>query len=436
MEKQHVPGMTIGIIKNGKLVRTGTYGKSDLELDVKTKLDDLFEIGSMTKQFTAFATMMLVEEGKVGLDEPVESYLPEYPDKWKGVKVRNLLNQTSGLPEYALVPGLGLVENFDRATFFKKLSELPMDFQPGVTWAYSNTNYALLGWIIEKASGKNYTEFVTERMLKPLGMTHTVYGNQDTILPHRAHGYIIDQGKLYRARPSAASIESDGSILSNIADLAKWDAALREKKLLKPESYDFMWTPAKLNSGRSRFYGTGWFLNPFGKGTRYMGHGGNSSGYSGGIARYPEKNLSVVVLANVYAINGEGFAKSLAEMTDPSIKFAVPAAAGSDPDPARTDRVKTALGKLGSGDFDTQYLEPEAFAAQKTSRAAAFGGNSPLKSIKALSFVSAQPFGSDTLVEYRMEAANRMFTAEVLYSADGKVANAILLADPPKPVKA
>src|SRR5207253_2454378 len=140
-----------------------------------------------TKQFTAVATMMLVEEGKVGLDDPVSKYVEGSPDTWKGITVRHLLTHTSGLKEYVFVPGLGLLDEYDRATFLKGMTPLPLDFQPGETWAYSNTNFALLGIVIEKASGKSYTDFLTERILKPTGMTNSQILNPDAIVLHRAH---------------------------------------------------------------------------------------------------------------------------------------------------------------------------------------------------------------------------------------------------------
>jgi len=430
MAEGKVPGMTIGIIRNGKLVSERAYGVSDLELQSKTTKDDIFEIGSMTKQFTAFGAMMLVDEGKIGLEDPVSKYIPEAPDAWKDIKVRNLLNQNSGLQDYAFVPGIGLLDDFDRKTWMDKMTKLPLDFEPGLTWAYSNSNYALLGWIIEKAAGMPYKKFMTERVLQPLGMTHTTFDDTSLVITHRAHGYLHLTQDLTRSKVGGGmSIDSDGSLMSNIEDLAKWDDALREHKLLKQSSYDLIWSPGKLNSGRVRFYGMGWFLAAPGS-VPYEGHGGNSIGYSAGIARYPAKGITVVILCNVYAINGEGTAKGVAELYDPSLAPVVPKES-PDPDPARTEHVKAAILAVGSGKADADLLDPELLAPMKTARAGA-AGPSPLKNVDALNWCGVTEASGESFLTYRLKSGARWFTLYALLTPEGKLAAYILRTDPVK----
>jgi D-alanyl-D-alanine carboxypeptidase len=430
MTKQHVPGLTLGIVKNGKLVSKRAYGVSDLELMAKTTTDDIYQLGSITKQFTAFGTMVLVEEGKVDLEAPVATYIPEAPDAWKNIKIRNLLYQNSGLKDYALVEGIGLLDNYNRQQWMDKMVKLPLDFEPGAAWSYSNTNYALLGWVIEKASGKNYTDFMMERVFKPLDMTTTRYDDPDIIIPHRAHGYLDLGHGLVRARGDGMSIHSDGSLITNLADMVKWDNALRDRKLLKSSSYDAIWSPGKLNSGRPRFYGMGWFLGLPGS-TGYVGHGGNSIGYSSGIARYTDAGLTVILLSNQYSLGGEGTAKHVAELYDPNLIPKIPAES-PDPNPARTEKIKAALLAWGARKIDDPALDNEITAPMKTGRAAMATGPSPLLKIEKLSFVNATGIGPDAWLTYRLGNGERWFTAQVLWTHENKLAMLSLRPDPPK----
>jgi CubicO group peptidase (beta-lactamase class C family) len=429
MEKMHSPSLVVGILKGGKLIDQRTYGKSSIELDVAADKDNVYEIGSCTKHFTAIATMMLVEEGKVHLDDPVSKWIPESPDAWKGITVRHLLYQTSGLPDYAFVPGIGLLDDFDRAKWMGLMTKLPLDFDPGVTWAYSNSNYALLGWIIQKASGKDYADFVTERVIKPAGLEHTLFANGLTIVPKRAQGYMYNAGDLIRSPAFSASILSDGGIVSNLEDMAKWLGVLRDHKLLSAESYKQLWAPAKLNSGRTRPYGMGFFLTAPGSPT-FVGHHGASPGYGAGLATFPDKDLGVVVLFNVYPGNGEAVARAIAETYDPSLRPTI-AQPTTDPDPKRTERVKEALAKYGKGEADANYLEPEVLAPMKTNRMGmASPGLRPLREIKDLQFAKAVPQGDDTMLTYRVVSGDRTYTAIILWTKAGKMGQMVLRPDP------
>lgn len=433
MKAQKVPAIVIGIVKDGKLIRKQAYGKVDLELDVDAKPDDVYEIGSITKQFTAAATLMLVEEGKLKLDDSVTKYVDGCPDTWKPITIRHMLYQISGLKDYAFVPNLGIVAEFDRATFMREMSALPLDFDPGVTWAYSNTNYALLGFVIEKAAGKPYTEFVTDRIFKPAGMDHTFFGDSMTVRPRRAHGYMTYQGQILRAQAGAGSIDSDGSINSTIEDMAKWDAVLRDHKLLKESSYKLMWAPATLNSGRTRPYGTGWFLPDPSMDQEYVGHGGNSSGYSAGFARYRDKGLTVIMLSNLYPVGGEAFCQRIAEIIDPSVKPTVPSEQ-PDPDATRTGKVKEAILTFASGKQDATVLEPEVLAPMKTQRAAMNPTWTAISKMTALKFAGSTSKGKDTMLTYKVVTPDRVFTAYVLWSSAGKIAQMAVRADPPKAI--
>lgn len=437
MAKQKIPGLALGIIRKGVLVDSRAYGLSDLELEVKAAPDHLFEIGSITKQFTAVATLLLAEEGKLSLDDPVGKHIPEAPKSWQGITLRHMLYQTSGLPDYALVKGIGLLDEFDRKKYFEEITKLPLDFAPGVAWAYSNTNYAVMGWVIEKVSGKSYPEFMTERVLKPLGMSSTIFSDPYAIVPKRSHGYLSIQGQVLRTKPFSGSIQSDGTLMSNVGDMAKWDAALRERKLLKPQSYELMWSAAKLSNGRTRPYGTGWNLSAFGA-RPYVGHGGNSPGYSAGFARFTEADLSVVVLCNIYPVGGESMARQIAEILEPELRPSVPNGQ-PDPDTKRTSRVRDALLKLAEGKPDADLMEAEVTAPMSTGRARMFGPGAlaALRKIDEMAYTGERKEGADTWVTYLVLTPQRDWVANVLVSDKGRLAQVVLRpAGGPKSAKA
>lgn len=341
------PSLALGIVKNGVLVKHEVYGKSDVEKGTDAKKGDLYEIGSITKQFTAFATMILVEEGKLKLDDPISKHVEEAPKAWEKITIQNLLYQTSGLPDYAFEEGIGLADTYDRSKWMTTMVKLPLDFEPGVAWAYSNSNYALLGWVIEKVSGSSYINFMKERILKPLGMNNTVFSDPSFKSPFRTTGYLNIGNQFSIAPPSTASINSDGTIMSNIEDMVKWDGALRDRRLLKPKSYELYLKATTLNSGRWRPYAMG--LNVSLPGAEpYYGHGGNSVGFSAGYACYPKAKISVIVMGNVYAFGGEPMAKQIAEMYEPLLEPVAPAVK-ADPDSKRTDILKQALAAVGNG---------------------------------------------------------------------------------------
>lgn len=426
------PSIAFGIVKDGKLIKHEVFGRANLELDVDAQKGDLYEIGSITKQFTATALMLLVEDGKLKLEDPISKYIEEAPKSWENIKLSNLVYQTSGLPDYAFEQGIGLIDSYDRAKWMGIMTKLPLDFEPGVAWAYSNTNFALLGWVIEKASGMSYTNFMRERIFKPLGMDKTTFSDPNAIIPRRAAGYLNIQNQVLRSQFSSASINSDGTILSNIEDMAKWDAGLRDRKLLKASSYNVFLKAATLNSGRWRPYGMG--INIALPGSEpYYGHGGNSAGYSAGYACYPDKKISVIVLGNIYAFGGEPLAKQIAELYDPSLKQTSPVAK-ADPDVKRTSVVKQALLALGNGTADENLLEQEIVAPMKTRRAAmGRGGLAPLQGLEALEFAGEVPVGKDRLITYKVKTKTRDFVGTILWSAGGKVAMASLRPDgPPK----
>ena len=238
MQRLHILGASLAIVGDGGIVKAQGYGFANLELKAPATKDTVYEIGSNTKQFTAAAIMMLVEEGKIGLDDSITKYFSEAPQAWRGITIRHLLTHTSGIQNHVAVPhwldvfrtNLAFETTPTRGELLKMFFKLPLEFQPGESWAYDNTGYYLLGMIIEKASGKSYWQFLDERVFKPLGMNATRSTDPQPIVPNRASGYEW-KNEHFENRPVLlpAIAFSAGSLLSTAEDMAKWDAALPQK---------------------------------------------------------------------------------------------------------------------------------------------------------------------------------------------------------------
>ena len=306
LHDQHIPGLALAAIRDGQLVKSQGYGLANIELNVPVKPETVFQLGSIGKQFTATAILLLAEDGKLSLDDKIAEYFPTAPRAWKNITIRHLLNHTSGLADYTddkyVRPG-GLIPLHAELTdeeIFHRFTTLPFDFKPGEKWKYSNTGYAILGFLIHKVSGQSYGDFLDARVFKPLGMTATRVISESDIIPNRAAGYLLVKNEIKNQNWVAPhwNTLADGALYSTSADMAKWDAALSAGAILKPTSYAQMWTPAPLNDGKSYPYGFAWDITEI-NGHRLLEHGGVWQGFTAHYARYPDDHLSVIVLTNL-----------------------------------------------------------------------------------------------------------------------------------------
>jgi CubicO group peptidase (beta-lactamase class C family) len=307
MAGEEIPGLAVGIYSRGQILLAKGYGQANLELGVPVKPETIFQSGSVGKQFAAAAIMMLVEEGKVSLDDSITKYFPNAPADWKPILVKNLLSHTSGLAEYGSRDRTGpkgpfyLRLDFTEDELVTKIEALPIEGPPGVRWEYRNTNYVLLGILIHKVTDKPFYEFLSERIFQPLGMMSTRIISERDIIPNRAAGYRIDDGELKNQGwvSPTFNASADGALYFNILDLAKWDNSLYGTQLLKQSSLDRMWTPYVLSNGKpnSAGYGFGWHAGTQNDHKR-LEHTGGWQGFSTAIARYPDDNLTVVILTN------------------------------------------------------------------------------------------------------------------------------------------
>ena len=306
LRKQKIPGIGLGVMRDGKIIKATGYGLANVELNVSVKPESIFQTGSVGKQFTATAVMMLVEEGKLGLDDKITKYFPEAPAAWKAVTVRHLLTHTSGIADYGgeeSTMGKGVInfrQDYTEDDLVRIFSAMPMDFQPGEKWKYSNTGYVILGVLIHRVTGKFYGDFLQERIFHPLGMTSTRIISEVDIIPGRTTGYRLLKGELKNQEWVSPSLNTtaDGALYTNVYDLAKWDAALYTEKLLKKASFDQMWTPVKLNNGTNYNYGFGWGVQEA-NGHRLLAHDGAWQGFTMNISRYVDDRLTIVVFTNL-----------------------------------------------------------------------------------------------------------------------------------------
>ena len=282
MKEAPVAGFSVGVMRGGRLVAARGYGDA--------KADTVFHIDSVSKNVTAAATLLLVDQGKLRLDDPVEKYVPEMRDR--GATVRNLLNHTSGIPSFTSLPNWDSFEanRLSHAQILALLKDRKNDFAPGMSWRYDNTGFYLLGMIVERASGQSYGSYVNA-LFHRLGMSHSSYGCA-------AHGHAVQAGKLVPAREIAwDNAFSAGGICSTVGDLLIWERALQHGGLLKPATLAAMTAPTRLANGIAIDYGFGTRLGDLG-GHRVMGHTGSGGGFNAVLKYFPDADLSIAVLVD------------------------------------------------------------------------------------------------------------------------------------------
>jgi len=330
LKSDSAPGAAVLVIKDGEAVFERGYGVADLHSRRKIDAHTNFRLASCTKQFTAVAVMLLVHDGKLHYDDHLTDIFPEFPAYGKPITIRNLLNHTSGLPDYEdlltaqypntpddqipQIQDAGVVKLLEQQTAGK--------FPAGSKWEYSNSGYVVLGLIVEKMSGKPFAQFLHDRIFAPLQMTNTLaYEKGKNEVPHRAYGHTKDKdGWKETDQSSTSATLGDGGVYTSIDDLAKWDRALRNETLLSDTEMLPGLTPvqptggaAKSEDGKPVSYGFGWFLDPY-KAHKRMWHDGETMGFRTTIQRFPDDDLTVIVLANRTDINPADLALKVADL--------------------------------------------------------------------------------------------------------------------------
>ncbi|CAF1258430.1 unnamed protein product [Rotaria sordida] len=300
LEKRKIPGISLGLIRNGKIIHARGYGYSNIEHRVPVKIETIFQSASVGKQFTSMAVMMLVEKGKIELDKTINYYFPDAPTTWNKITVRHLLTHTSGMADY--LADLDLRADYTEEIFYKETQRIPLVFQPGEGWNYSNLGYAIQGFLIRRVKGQYFGDFLKENIFNPLGMTTARVISEADIIPNRAAEYILIDGELKNQPWVSPTFNSmaDGSLYLTVYDMAKWNAALYTNQLLKNQtSFDAMWGHVKLNNGTAYPYGFGWTLKEAQNRMRIVEHYGIWQGFQSMIIRVLEEKLTMVFFANL-----------------------------------------------------------------------------------------------------------------------------------------
>lgn len=321
MAEHHIPGAAVAVIKNGKLVKMKGYGLASVEFGVPVTTETVFEIGSVSKQMTAAAIMLLVQDGKIDLDAKISTYLESSPESWKDVSVRNLLTHSSGIKSYSSLDGFELSHRWNVDQFIKLLSPHPLEFTPGEKNIYSNSGYNLLAFIVESVSQKQFMTFMRERIFRPLGMNHTSERDPQFIIMNRAVGYEWNDGHLSGRDGNLTNLIGAGSIVSTIADMVKWNEALSGNRFLNDESKKQIWSKFIFNDGRESVYGFGWRISEL-RGHKIIGHTGQTAGFGAANFRYAEKKVFVIALTNLGELGMGGMiASRVAKIYIPSLSL-------------------------------------------------------------------------------------------------------------------
>ncbi len=307
VESSKFAGVAIAVYRDDKPVLVKSYGYADIEHGVKLPTDASFEIGSVTKQFTSVATLQLAEAGKLSLDDDFTRYV-KFDTKGRKITIRQLMNHTSGIKGYTELPFFGnlMIHKYKRDTLLRLVEKEQFDFEPGEALIYNNTAFFILGLVIEKVSGVSYEEYVKKNIFDKAGMNNSYYCDERKVVKNRAHGYDMGEHGLMRAQyidhtwPYAA-----GSLCSTVEDLAKWNYALHNGKVLSEAMYKELTTPVTLNNGSVTRYADGLTITDFNGKTR-IEHGGGIPGFLSENAFFPGDNVSVTVLMNTIGPNGPG----------------------------------------------------------------------------------------------------------------------------------
>lgn len=297
------PGCAVGVEVGGEPVLTRAWGMANLEWGIPNTPGTIFENGSVSKQFTAAAVVLLVLDGKLSLEDDVRTYVPELPDYGHTITLRHLLNHTSGLRDWGSVAGIsGWGRSVRTHTHDHVLDILgrqtALNFEPGHEYSYSNSGFNLLAVVVSRVSGMSFAEFSRERIFKPLGMTDTHWRDDWTrIVPGRSTAYSPTPGGGWRINQPIENVHGNGGLLTTVGDLLTWNRALDEANLAGPEFVEMMETQGVLNDGRTISYALGLFVGDW-RGVRTVSHGGATSGYRAYLARYPDQEISAAVLCN------------------------------------------------------------------------------------------------------------------------------------------
>lgn len=369
LQRQHIPGMSVAVTRNGIAVWQKGYGMANLATGATVTPDTVFRIASVTKQFTASAIMLLVQDGKLSLDQPISQVFPTAPASWKAITIRHLLNHTSGLPRDFPDELLGKIDPTRLPSIDQLIAlagEMPLPYSTGSEQAYSNVGYHLLGFVIEKTTGQHYASFLRQRIFSPLGMNSADVISTTKPVPLMAGAYTWD-GAAVRAASTfiltPGLVEAEGGLQMSAADLARWDAALNGEAYLTKASLAQMWEPTRLNDGSTVPYGFGWSLKTVNQ-RPFVSHNGLIAGFTSQYARYAGEGWSIIVLANSDSAAVGHVVSRIAAIVDPRLNWSI----GTDPRPQTGALLRTVMDESARGMLQADARFAPQFQAMLTPR--------------------------------------------------------------------
>ena len=296
------PGCVVMVVKNDKVIYRKAFGLANTDLNISMQPGMLFRIGSMTKQYTAIAVLQLVEQGKISLQDSIQKYIKDFPSKGYTITIENLLTNTSGIKDYLseISNPSKQKESYTPKDGVDYIKDDPLNFKPGSNYKYSNSNFYLLGYIIEMVTGETYGKYLQENVLDKAGLKNTFYIDPKINIPNMPQGYSKFDGKIEKATLQPIDIMySAGGLVSNADDIYKWHQALYDHQLVKKETLDKATTPFKFPDGTFSEYGYGWFIKNI-DGSKTIEHSGSTDGFQSDEIYLPNENVFVVALYNCY----------------------------------------------------------------------------------------------------------------------------------------
>jgi CubicO group peptidase (beta-lactamase class C family) len=424
MSVEKIPGISVAVMQDGKIVLAKGYGLANVEHNVPVKPETIFQSGSVGKAFTVFAIMMLVDEGKLKLDDKINKYFTDAPSEWDPITVRHLLEHTSGMGGYP--------EDFDyrvdrsEEEMYKFIRSTPMAFKLGEKRGYSNLGFVTLGILIHKVTGKFYGDFLKERIFTPLGMATARIISEADIVPNRAAGYRLVEGELKNQEWVAPTVNTtaDGALYLSVLDMAKFEAAIHERKLLSTASYNQMWKNVVTNDGVAQPWGFSWHIKDI-NGKRIVGHSGGWQGFTANFDRYPESKLAVIAFSNRSGANPEAITRGIMNIFAPELSIdAIPAI--EDKQPEMTARVKDFLARLGPNKLEAaMFASPasEDIFPNRSRIAERWGPFGELRNVELLTRTEKEDGVRD--YRYRVTFAKKKLLITIRFNRENKISDAI-----------
>jgi CubicO group peptidase (beta-lactamase class C family)/Tol biopolymer transport system component len=427
MDRTRTPGVAVAVVHGGDVLMSKGFGLANIETGSAVTPETMFQSGSVGKQFTAAGVMVLVEDGRVDLDESIRTHLPEAPESWQPITVRHLLTHSSGIPDYTSA-SFDYATNYSEDDLVRMASDLTLEYPAGTRWNYSNTGYAMLGVMISRVTGVPYWDFLRERVFDPAGMPTIRINTATEIVPHRARGYMPGPGGLQNASHVAeqTNTTADGSMLFSLRDMIAWNEAVRTRTVLSPESWDQILSPMVLNSGNTHPYGFAWFFNEA-AGQPVVEHGGSWQGFVNQYTRFPDQDLSVIVLTNARSTMSTPLAMRIGALVDPALTPEPPPTEAIADDPVVTAYVADMIEKMSDGSIeltDWDFVRQTVFPRMRVALQSQLDG---LGRPDDLTLVARKQVGDDTEFVYRATWGDQRRRITLSIGPDGGLTNFVFI---------